>query len=99
MTTTTPHTENLTPKQRFQLDANALSRHRDLIASDDFKRAVDTAMLQYQIDLTVQCKDPNAAMRVGLCMLGAQELISVIRQLAETSVAVKRTVNDNLIPN
>lgn len=90
------HTETLSPKQRFQLSGTKLSAHRDLISSEAFRVAIDVALLQYQNELAAKCTDPNAAMRVGLCILGANELVTVMRQLGDTAVVKQVPVSDNL---
>lgn len=90
------HTETISPKQRFQQSGTRLSNHRELISSEEFRVAVDTALLQYQTELSSKCTDPNAAMRMGLCLLGANELITVMRQLGDTITITRTTVNDNL---
>jgi hypothetical protein len=98
MTTPTPHTENISPKQRFQLSDRRMSDLREMLASEIFVKAIEAGLLQYQVELASKCTDANAAMRVGLCILGAQEFVTVLRQLAEVPMILKRQNNDNLQP-
>lgn len=90
------HTENLTPRARFQQSGTKLSAHRDLISSEAFRVAIDTALLQYQAELCEKTTDMNTAARTGVCMLGAQEFIGVLRKLAENSSPRPNPINDNL---
>lgn len=90
------HTENISPRQRFQQSGVRLSNHREMIASEAFKAAIDIGLLQYQTELAAKCTDANAAMRVGLCILGAQEFVTVLRQLGDTINFTRIPANDNL---
>lgn len=89
--------ENLMPRDRFQLSGTKLSAHRDLITREDFRLAIDTALLQYQVELAANCKDQYSAMAMGLRLLGANEFVSVLRKLADKPVPVNVTpISDNL---
>ena len=97
-TTTQPvHSENISPRTRFQMSGTKLSNHRDLITREDFRNAIDTALLEYQSQLSLKCTDQYAAMRNGLCILGANEFVAVLRKLADKDdVAPMVKPNDNL---
>lgn len=91
------HSENISPRTRFQMSGVKLTNHRDLIAREDFRIAIDTALLQYQADLALNCKDQYQAMSNGLRMLGANEFIAVLRKLADKDELPAPTKpNDNL---
>lgn len=90
------HTENITPKQRFQRSGLKLSNHRDLVASESFIIGAETALLEYQAKITSQITDGNTAMAAGFRLMGAQELVNCIRNLADTVPNLKTVVNDNL---
>ena len=91
-------TENISPRDRFQMSEVRLSNHRDMISSDIFRTALETALLQYQVELASKCSDANAAMRVGLCILGAQEFVTVLRALGDRTSITHTRVSDNLKP-
>lgn len=95
-TTQPVRTENISPRTRFQQSGVRLSAHRDMITSDAFRLAADAALLQYAADIGQQTKDGNAAMASGFRMLGAQELIQVMRQLGDTTPTIRSVINDNL---
>lgn len=90
------HTENISPKQRFQRSGVRLSQHRDMVASDPFIMGCETALLEYQAKITSQITDGNTAMAAGFRLMGAQELVNTIRALADTTTNLKVVVNDNL---
>lgn len=89
---------NASPKTRFQESGQNLSKHRSLVESTEFQKALDVAMLQYNAELASKCTDANAAMRLGLCILGAQEFVAVLKNLGVTPVAPTRKPSDNLTP-
>jgi hypothetical protein len=87
----------ISPKQRFQLSGDNVSKHRDLISSREFERAVDFAVHQYSVDLASTCTDANHAMAVGLKLAGAHEFLTILKNLALTaSVSERPQKNDNL---
>lgn len=94
------HSENISPRTRFQQSGTRISAHRDLITRPEFIEAIDRALLEYQSQLSVKCTDQYSAMRNGLCILGANEFIAVLRKLADKDdvVAVK-PASDNLPMN
>ena len=84
---------NPTPKKRFTDSPANISKHRDMIASGAFERAVDFALLQYQSQLSqIDLVNLNLAASAHLRMVGAQEFIQVLRNLCE-SVTVQPRVN------
>lgn len=91
--------ENISPRARFQESGVRLSDVRDLITKDIFRTAIDAALLQYQSELAVRTTDANAAMRTGLCVLGAHEFVTVLRQLAEKEEAPKILKHDDNLPH
>ena len=84
---------NPTPKKRFADTPATISKHRDLIASREFERAIDFAFLQYQSQLTqIDLVNLNLAASAHLRMVGAHEYVQVLRNLCE-SVTVQPRVN------
>ena len=86
-----------TPKHRFQESKDNVSKHRDLVASKEFERATDFALLQYQAQLasTVNA-DFNGMAAMGLKILGAQEFVRTLRMLSESPSIPDVRVTDNL---
>jgi len=77
--------KNPTPAQRFRESSDNISKHRDMVDSREFQRAVDYGLLEYQHTLCNNIPDGNTAVGVGLRMLGATEIIRLIRNLSETA--------------
>lgn len=76
---------NPSPKKRFQESVDNVSKHRDLIQTREFERAIDFALLQYQANLAqVDLANFNLAASCHLRMLGAQEFVQVLRMLGES---------------
>ena len=89
--------KNPTPKNRFQETANNVQRHRDMIASPEFERAADFAMLNYTSRLAASISgDFNSMASMGLRMMGAKEFLQEMRLLAETPTATQTVPQDNL---
>jgi hypothetical protein len=85
---------NPTPKARFQLSAQNISAHRELVDKREFERASDFALLQFQAEL---CDKENNPTIVGLKIAGAQEFLKVLRALSENEVLkIAPRPNDNL---
>lgn len=78
---------NPTPKDRFQATDGAIEAHYAMLASPAFQRAEDIALLHYQRLLAVTLgKSANLqvdGMVNGWKLLGAQEFLSELRNLAE----------------
>ena len=72
---------NLTPRQQFQRDGKQLSAHRDFLASAEFERGINAALLELQSELALGCKDQYSAMAMGLRLLGAKELVQKLWDL------------------
>jgi hypothetical protein len=76
---------NPPPKKRFQESEQRIKDHRDLVQSPAFEQALDFALLQYQSQLAqVDLQNFNLAASCHLRMLGAQEFVQVLRNLAES---------------
>jgi len=73
---------NPTPKTRFQSNEKFMSEHREFLGSEEFARSVDAALLQYQTELSQGCKDQYSSMAMGLRLLGAQEFVAKLWELA-----------------
>jgi len=89
--------KNPTPKQRFQSNPKALTSHRDLIASDQFQQSTDFALLEFERQLSMVPFDNfNACAAAHLRKVGAHEFLSVLRNLAESSVPEAAKGDGNL---
>lgn len=76
-------TVNANAKSRFQLSADNVTKHMEMIGSREFERACDFAMLQYQQNVVVNAEpNPNGALAGFFRLLGAQEFLSELRRLA-----------------
>lgn len=93
-----PPNMNASPKARFQEASSLLGKHRDFVTSAEFNRAMDFGLLQLQAELCAKCDSPDKAMSVGMRLLGAQELIQIVKNLAVTQPAPPRPVDANLQP-
>lgn len=88
---------NLSPKGRFMLAAENVTRHKSMVDSDHFTLACDAALLQVQGLWVQQITEPNTAMAVGLKLQGAMEFIQALKLLAETPrLPTPQLVPDNL---
>lgn len=90
--------KNPSPKARFQETANHVQRHRDMIASPEFERAADYAMLQYSSKLATSMTSPtfNDYATMGVKITGAKEFLQELRMLAESPQMPTPVVVDNL---
>ena len=89
-------TINPTPKHRFQTNAIFMSKHREFLISEEFIRGIDTAMLQYQTELSQKVGDQYSAMAMGLRLLGAQEFVNKLWELAHIPEKRISKLSDNL---
>lgn len=98
MTPTPAVLSNPSPKVRFASTnpAHVLGKHREMVDSDAFQRAVDFATLQYQAMLSEQIRDGNTAATAGFKMQGVIEFMGVLRNLSETPTRSNRPTDDNL---
>lgn len=78
---------NPTPKARFMESNDSCSKHRTMIDSNEFQRAADFAMLEYQARIATQT-EPQAAAVMGLKVMGALEFLQTLRNLAEPAQRV-----------
>lgn len=74
---------NPSPRDRFQLSGENISKHRNLVDSNEFQRAIDFAMLEYASIVAMQVKEANSAAASGLRILGAHEFVHILRNLSE----------------
>lgn len=80
--------KNPQPKIRFQASGDNVSKHRDLMDSPEYQRAIDFGLLQYVAAVSQGITDGNTAMAAGFKILGAVELLSTVRMLSETPMPV-----------
>ncbi len=86
-----------TPKQRFLKVSGEVSKFQELIDTERFKKAIDTALLQYQHMLTAgPGNEVNSAMASYFCLRGAQQFVEVLKTLGDTAVVPPRIVSHNL---
>jgi len=79
---------NLTPKQRFQESKDNVSKHREMIESREFERAIDYALMEYQLQsarqtATINPPNANDAVCRHYSQVGACEFVAILRNLAE----------------
>lgn len=87
---------NPSPKLRFQQNKQFMEDHREFLGSEEFARGIDAALLQYQTELALNCKDQYSAMAMGLRLLGAQELVAKLWELASLPERRQPILSDNL---
>lgn len=73
-----------TPVQRFQTSPDNLSKHRKLVDSPEFQRALDFAMLDWSMEIAATVSDANSALRAGFALAGAVQFMDRLKTLAET---------------
>lgn len=86
----------MSPKSRFLLSNDNITKHRDMVDSGTFQRGLDFALMQYAQFLATQASDGNTAMAVGFKLQGAQEFVVQFKTLSETVQIQTPAVNDNL---
>lgn len=92
-----PRSLNPTPKARFQLSNDNISKHRDMVDKREFERGADFALLQYSAEL---CDKENNPTVVGLKIAGAHEFLKIFRLLSERAeLKPLPRPNDNLQPH
>lgn len=89
----------LSPAQRFQLSGDNISKHRAMVDSNEFNRAIDFAALQLQINLSRNVPDSQAGMIAGFKLAGAQEFIAILKGLAEQPKAAEAPLIKSLNHN
>lgn len=77
----------LSPKTRFQESGDNISKHREMLQSREFERAIDWGLLQYSKMLCDEPGDLNQCASKHLRMQGAHEFVRVMFNLAESPVA------------
>ena len=91
-----PFNPNKSPKQRFTEISQWVGEHRQMVDSLAFTRACDMAMLQFQQTVTSSINDANGAGAAGLKMQGAQQFLTILRTISETSTPSSARPDDNL---
>lgn len=87
----------LDPQSRFQQSQDNISKHRDLVEDPRFQRAIDTAMLQYQRQISATPPSQYEAMCNGIAMKAVIDFCELLKRLSEKTVIPPRTPpNDNL---
>ena len=82
-TATLTSTINATPRARFQSSAQNISKHRDMIETNEFQRGTDFAMLDIAAFLAATVKDDESAKAAGHAIRGAHEFLYRLKMLAE----------------
>lgn len=83
--TTQPIT-NPSAKARFMASPDNITKHREMVDSREFERAIDFGLMQYQQRLAFTLADEtnsNAAAAAALKMKGAMEFVTELRMLGE----------------
>lgn len=87
---------NPTPKTRFQLSNDNITKHRTMIDSREFMRASDFALLEYMNRCRKNETNPTV---LGLKLVGAQEFLDELKLLSEKlELKPLPRVDDNLKP-
>lgn len=81
MMTQSGPTLNPTPKARFIESQELVKSHMALIEREDFQRALDAALLQYQLTLSLEAKDANAAAAAHFKITGVLEFLHQFKYL------------------
>lgn len=88
---------NPSPKQRFMQSPDNISKHRELVESREFQRALDYATLEYQLLLAREVQaNPQMAGGQGFKLTGATEFTAVLRTLSEMPRLDRVIPQDNL---
>jgi hypothetical protein len=89
---------NPSPKARFHESKDNISKHRDLIASREFERAIDFALLEYQRYMAQGPMDSNVnqALAGHYKQMGAVEFVHILKTLAEEAPIPPVRVMDQL---
>ena len=89
---------NLTPKTVFLEDKKAVEGHHWLLDNPNFERAIRVGMAEYTRFLTAtsDMKDPQEASSRHFCLLGAQQFVHCLLNLAEKYDVPKIVREDNL---
>lgn len=87
---------NPTPKTRFRQNGDNIRHHRELLEETSFDRALDFALLQYQLQASSRVQDANGALALGYKLLGVQEFISTLKTLSEETPVPTMEQHGNL---
>ena len=81
---------NPSPKSKFLAVKDNIRKHQDLVDGEFFNHVVDVAMLQFQANVTEGEKgDVNAAAAKYFIILGAQQIVHLIKTLSDEQKAPK----------
>jgi len=86
---------NFTPKQRFQENKQYTEAHRELVVSDRFRAAAESALLHLVMDLS-DCSDPATAAANWHRIEGARSYVRSIINLGEVGKALPEPPPQNL---
>lgn len=89
---------NPSPKHRFQESKDNVEKHRNMLQSREFERAIDFALAEYQRYMAQGPLDasPNQALAGHYKQMGAVEFVHVLKTLAEPPPAITPRVIDQL---
>lgn len=97
MSTTTTINPNPSPKFQFLQSPDNAKKHLDLIASPEFNRGIQFALLQHQHNVaTSPIQTPSDAMGHFFKIQGAIEFVQTLRLLAIQPQMPKPVDRDNL---
>jgi|KBSSwiStaDraftv2_1062776.scaffolds.fasta_scaffold1945393_2 hypothetical protein len=74
----------LTPRKKFQDAAQTLRVHRELVVSDSFRSALESALVEYALTL-LPTDDPQKAAASFHRIEGAREFINHLLNIGETA--------------
>jgi len=86
---------NTTPKFRFIESGNNVTQHRKMVDQPEFQRACDFAMLSFSLAVsqTPITQEELSLGAAGLKLRGAQDFLSIFRNLSE-----QPKVPSNIVP-
>ncbi len=89
---------NPSPKSRFQESKDNVQKHRDMLQTREFERAIDYALAEYQRIMAQGPMDssPNLALAGHYKQMGAVEFVHVLKTLAEPPPAISPRIIDQL---
>lgn len=91
---------NPAPKFRFQESADNITKHRSMVEDRTFQRAIDFALMQYQLQVAREVLDnPQLASVAGYKNAGAVEFVNVLKNLSETPQLIRQDQPVNLNHN
>lgn len=94
-----PRPNLATPKQKFQMSSTRISDHREMVGSDIFQEATDSALLEYQSRVVLGSKGTMEGAAAGfLKIAGAHEFVLLLKNLAENIPVPAAVRDDNLNP-